>query len=89
MKFQILRIASFAICIFTMSSHPLPFALGEEVDDVMKVHATSFLQLLKREISSFTATSVLSNKPLTITLMISIHTILHTMNLLLNKEKTY
>ncbi|MGQ0421625.1 NUDIX domain-containing protein, partial [Bacillus sp. HC-Mk] len=26
--------------------NPLPFAPGEEVDDVMKVHATSFLQLL-------------------------------------------
>lgn len=47
--------------------NPLPFAPGEEVDDVMKIHATSFLQLLKREIPSFTATSVLSNKPLTIT----------------------
>ena len=46
--------------------NPLPFAPGQEVDDVMKIHATSFLQLLK-EISSFTATSVLSNKPLTIT----------------------
>ncbi|HDX9666962.1 TPA: DNA mismatch repair protein MutT, partial [Bacillus cereus] len=32
-----------------------------------KIHATSFLQLLKREISSFTATSVLSNKSITIT----------------------
>ena len=29
---------------------PLPFAPGEEVDDVMKVHATSFLQLLKERI---------------------------------------
>lgn len=47
--------------------NPLPFAPGEEVDDVMKIHATSFLKLLKREISSFTAISVLSNKPLTIT----------------------
>lgn len=47
--------------------NPLPFAPGEEVDDVMKVHATSFLQLLNGEISSFTASSVLNNKPITIT----------------------
>ncbi|MED2710350.1 DNA mismatch repair protein MutT, partial [Bacillus toyonensis] len=47
---------------------PLPFAPGDEVDDVMKVHATAFLQLLKREISSFSAISVLNNKPITITI---------------------
>ncbi|MCU5727557.1 NUDIX domain-containing protein, partial [Bacillus toyonensis] len=46
---------------------PLPFAPGDEVDDVMKVRATAFLQLLKREISSFSAISVLNNKPITIT----------------------
>ncbi len=47
--------------------NPLPFAPGEEVDDVMKVHATSFLQLLKGEISSLTTISVLNNTPITIT----------------------
>ncbi|MBK5425133.1 MULTISPECIES: NUDIX domain-containing protein [Bacillus] len=46
---------------------PLPFAPGEEVDDVMKVHATSFLQLFRREISSLTTNSVLNNNPITIT----------------------
>jgi hypothetical protein len=46
---------------------PLPFAPGEEVDDVMKVHATSFLQLLKRDISSITTISALNSKPITIT----------------------
>ncbi|KFM98778.1 NUDIX domain-containing protein [Bacillus clarus] len=46
---------------------PLPFAPGEEVDDVMKVHATSFLQLLKRDIPSITAVSTLNSTPITIT----------------------
>ncbi|MEH7894155.1 DNA mismatch repair protein MutT, partial [Bacillus thuringiensis] len=34
---------------------------------VMKVHATSFLQLLKGEISSLTTISVLNNTSITIT----------------------
>ncbi len=32
---------------------PLPFAPGDEVDDVMKVHATAFLQLLKERFHLF------------------------------------
>ncbi|PFE02939.1 NUDIX domain-containing protein [Bacillus cereus] len=47
----------------------LPFAPGDEVEDVMKITATSFLQLLKREVTSATGISI-SNKnaePITIT----------------------
>ena len=53
--------------VFSQCHQSTSIRTGEEVDDVMKVHATSFLQLLNGEISSFTATSVLSNKPITIT----------------------
>ncbi|WP_410982217.1 NUDIX hydrolase [Bacillus cereus] len=47
----------------------LPFAPGEEVEDVMKINATSFLQLLKREITSTTGIPVIHKnaKPITIT----------------------
>ncbi len=46
---------------------PLPFAPGEEVDDVMKVHATSFLQLLKERFHLLQLFLFLNNKPITIT----------------------
>lgn len=48
---------------------PLPFAPGDEVEDVMKVNATSFLQLLKGEIPSITGISSLNEhaKPIAIT----------------------
>ncbi|SDY74058.1 NUDIX domain-containing protein [Bacillus sp. 166amftsu] len=47
----------------------LPFAPGDEVEDVMKITATSFLQLLKREVTSATGTSISNKnaKPITIT----------------------
>lgn len=54
---------------FHAVTKPLPFAPGDEVEDVMKVNATSFLQLLKGEISSTTGIPVLnkSTKSITIT----------------------
>ncbi|WIY62977.1 NUDIX hydrolase [Bacillus arachidis] len=47
----------------------LPFAPGDEVEDVMKITATSFLQLLKREVTSATGISISNKnaKPITIT----------------------
>ncbi|WP_459501230.1 NUDIX hydrolase [Bacillus sp. C1] len=54
---------------FHAVSKSLPFAPGDEVEDVMKINATSFLQLLKREITSATGIPVLHKNatPISIT----------------------
>ncbi|MDM5188218.1 NUDIX domain-containing protein [Bacillus sp. DX4.1] len=47
---------------FHIVTSPLAFAPGDEVDDVMKLSATSFLQLLKGEQSSVTGTTLINDK---------------------------
>ncbi|WP_439742002.1 NUDIX hydrolase [Bacillus pseudomycoides] len=53
---------------FHAVTKPLPFAPGDEVEDIMKVNATSFLQLLKGEISSTTGIPVLNKSAKSITI---------------------
>ncbi|ARX70072.1 NUDIX hydrolase [Bacillus thuringiensis] len=45
---------------FHIVTEPLPFAPGDEVEDILKIEATSLLELLKGEQSSLTGISVLS-----------------------------